>query len=113
MREQRGTKMNTHYDFFAEQHLPLHQVAKSLPPGRNNKPVHVSTILRWIFGGITLPDGSRLRLEAARLGNRWVTSREAVSRFVAAQTAAVAPAARPRPGESARRAEAELAARGV
>jgi hypothetical protein len=33
-----------------------------------------------------LPDGSTLRLEAARLGGRWLTSRAAVWRFLAAQT---------------------------
>ena len=38
--------------------------------------LHVSTILRWILRGV---DG--VKLEAVRLGGRWVTSREALQRF--------------------------------
>jgi hypothetical protein len=41
---------------------------------------------RWITEGVRLPDGSRVRLEAARLGGRWLTSEPALRRFLAAQT---------------------------
>jgi hypothetical protein len=99
--------------FYSERQLPLAALARSLPPGRNERPVHVSTLVRWIVDGVRLPDGRRLRLEARRLGHRWVSSLEALDRFVAAQTAAAAPASAKSAGDAALRADAELVARGL
>jgi len=66
----------------SETMISLAQAAKLFPPTRRNKAVHVSTILRWIL------DGSRgVRLEAVRAGSRWITSVEAVSRYLADSTA--------------------------
>jgi Protein of unknown function (DUF1580) len=48
-----------------------------LPLGRNGRPIHPSTILRWIHQGIR-----GVRLEAMRLGGRWMTSEEAIARFL-------------------------------
>jgi hypothetical protein len=62
--------------------ISLAQAARLFPPTRQDKAVHVSTILRWILRGVR-----GVRLEAARAGGRWITSREAVARFVAALTA--------------------------
>lgn len=36
--------------------------------------------------GTKAPDGSTVRLEALRLGGRWVTNREALQRFAEAST---------------------------
>jgi hypothetical protein len=36
--------------------------------------------------GVRLPDGRIVRLEAARLSGRWLTSERAIERFLAAQT---------------------------
>jgi hypothetical protein len=44
----------------------------------------------WITAGILLPDGSRLRLDALRVGKFWKTTWTAVNAFVAAQTLAYA-----------------------
>jgi hypothetical protein len=66
--------------------LSLGQAARCFPPYRESKPVNPSTIFRWITTGVRLQDGSRLRLEARRVGGRWLTSREAVQRFIDAQT---------------------------
>jgi hypothetical protein len=62
--------------------LSISQAARLLPPGREGKPVHPSTVLRWILAG-----SGGVRLEARRMGSRWVTSREALDRFSAALTA--------------------------
>jgi hypothetical protein len=43
--------------------------------------VDKKTIYRWITRGIVV-GGERARLEAARLGGRYVTSKEALERFV-------------------------------
>ena len=66
--------------------LSLSQAAHRFPPFRENKPVAPSTVFRWIASGVRLPDGSRVRLEAVRLGGRWLTSGPAIERFIARQT---------------------------
>jgi hypothetical protein len=66
--------------------LNLRQSARCFPPYRENRPVSPSTVFRWIRSGVRLPDGTQLRLEARRLGGRWLTSREAMRRFIDAQT---------------------------
>jgi hypothetical protein len=73
-------------DLTTETPVPLAAAAKWVPPGRNAKRTHLSTLLRWILDGATAPDGSRVRLEAVRLGGRWMTTREALSRFATALT---------------------------
>jgi hypothetical protein len=67
----------------SETACPLRKAAKFFPLGRNDRPTHVSTLLRWILHGTK--DG--VRLEAIRVGGRWVTSREACERFSARLTA--------------------------
>lgn len=66
--------------------LSLSQAARRFPPFRENKPVAPSTVFRWIFSGVRLPDGTHLRLEAVRLGGRWLTSGPAIERFISRQT---------------------------
>lgn len=46
--------------------------------------VNPATVWRWAQKGVRAADGSRVRLEVARVGRRWLTSRAAVARFVAA-----------------------------
>jgi hypothetical protein len=58
----------------------LTQAARLLPSGRNGRPVHVSTLLRWILRGVSTLAGP-VRLEALRAGGRWFTSAEALRRF--------------------------------
>jgi hypothetical protein len=76
-------------DLTIETPLALAVAAKLVPPGRNGKRCHLSTLLRWIVKGARSPDGRTVRLEAARLGSRWVTSREALQRFSEALTPAL------------------------
>ncbi len=66
--------------------LSLSQAAHRFPPFREGKSVCPSTVFRWIHSGVRLPDGRRVRLEACRLGGRWLTSGPAIERFIHAQT---------------------------
>jgi hypothetical protein len=72
-------------DIRNETTISLNQVARMLPPGRRGRPVHLSCVLRWIIDGVRTPKGP-VRLEALRIGSRWITSIEAVQRFAGAQT---------------------------
>jgi hypothetical protein len=73
-------------DITTEDALSLTDAAKVLPKGRNGARPQLSTLLRWILGGVRALDGRLVRLEAVRLGRKWVTSRQALQRFVAALT---------------------------
>jgi hypothetical protein len=102
-------------DLTTEASLPLAAAAKIVPPGRNGKRTHVSTLIRWITRGAPAPDGSCVRLEAVRLGSRWVTSREALARFTERLTPKFSeptgkPANAPRSPASRRRASDRAAA---
>jgi hypothetical protein len=93
----------------AGQGISLPQAARLLPSYRAGRPGSPCTIWRWITSGIRLPDGSTLWLEGARLAGRWLTSRAALTRFVARQTpdlAAGAPPAQRTPGRRERAAAA-------
>jgi hypothetical protein len=61
-----------------ETRLFVSEVPRHLPRGRGGRPVHLLTVLRWIRQGVR-----GVRLEALKLGGRWVTSREALARFMA------------------------------
>jgi hypothetical protein len=95
-------------------YLTLSQAAKSLPPGRNSRPVHLATILRWITTGTRSPNGETVRLQAVRMGCRWLTTREWLDAYARKLTptygGATAVQARSR---SAERASRELDAIGI
>lgn len=44
-----------------------------------------NTLTRWVQVGVQTPAGSRVKLEAVRIGGRLATSPAAVRRFIAAQ----------------------------
>src|SRR5262245_5802633 len=95
-------------DLSTESALSLTQAARLLPPGRGGRPVTLSCVLRWVLTGARGPSGERIRLEAVRVGGRWLTTREALQRFAEALTprpdAPPAPAPRTA-GQRARAAE--------
>jgi Protein of unknown function (DUF1580) len=71
--------------------VSLHEAA-GLLPGTHGKPLNFSTVWRWILKGVLAADGERrVKLEAVRLGGRWVTSREALQRFSESLTERPAP----------------------
>src|SRR4051794_41100940 len=95
------------HDMLSEKLLSLAQAARRLPPLRADRPVSPATIWRWVAAGVRLSDGSTLRLEAVRIGGRWVTSVEAMARFAERQTAALrgeAQSSTPRTAAQQRRA---------
>ena len=69
-------------DISTERQLGLQDAAKLYPSFRNGRPTHISTLLRHITRGVRLVNGEVVRLEGARLGGRWITSVEAVQRFM-------------------------------
>jgi hypothetical protein len=73
-------------DLHNETTISLSQAARLLPPGRRGRPVTLSCVLRWVLDGVRLASGERVRLEATRMGGRWLTSVEALQRFADRQT---------------------------
>jgi hypothetical protein len=70
----------------AETIISLAEAARRVPSNHRGKPPHLSTLIRWI------QTGSRgIRLEALRVGGRWVTSVEALQRFAERLTEAIVP----------------------
>jgi hypothetical protein len=78
--------------------LNLAQAAARLPGHRDNARLHPVTIQRWILAGIRAPGGRLVRLEAVRVGSRWLTSAEAIDRFAAALTSSAEAPEPPRGG---------------
>jgi hypothetical protein len=64
----------------------LARAARLVPRTRQDRPVTLGCLFRWITAGVIGPDGNRVRLEAARLAGRWITTAGAIRRFVQAQT---------------------------
>lgn len=62
--------------------------AAGVPGARGRATINSSTLFRWATRGVPAANGTRVRLEAARIGGRWATSVAAVHRFVATLTAA-------------------------
>jgi Protein of unknown function (DUF1580) len=73
--------------------LRLAQAARRLPV-MDGERVHPATLHRWGRSGLVRPDGTRVRLEMAKLGSRCVTSAEALDRFFAALNEDAEPAQR-------------------
>ncbi len=67
-----------------EKLIGLGEAARSLPGYRENTTMHPSALLRWVTHGARGQDGQLKRLEAVRLGSRWLTSHESLARFSSA-----------------------------
>ena len=92
-------------------YVTLAQAAKSLPPGRNGRPVHVATLLRWVVAGTSSPSGEIVRLQAVRMGGRWLTTREWLEDYARRLTPTFGAEPPLRPSSSARTRVAERTAR--
>jgi hypothetical protein len=95
-------------DLTAESTLSLEAAARLVPPSRGAKRTHLSTMLRWVLTGARGPAGERIKLDAVRLGGKWITSREALQRFTERLTPRLDgdPSPLPRsPGQRARASE--------
>jgi hypothetical protein len=71
--------------------LGLSAAGRLFPAHRGEGTVDPSTVFRWVTKGTKTADGRKVKLEAVRVGGRWLTSRAAVGRFVAALTVAADP----------------------
>ena len=93
-------------DLTKEIPIGLADIARLAPRDSRGRKVHLSTILRWVLEGSPGPDGQRVRLEACRLGGRWVSSREALQRYAERLTPRLhdEPAPVPRSGKARERA---------
>jgi hypothetical protein len=65
-----------------ESHRTIRQAQQDIHESSGIRP-DKSTVIRWILKG-----KSGIRLEAVRIGNVWVTSSEAITRFIVATTEA-------------------------
>src|SRR5262245_13275728 len=66
--------------------LGLGAASRIVPAFRGEGRSCPSTLSRWIRNGLLTPDGRVVKLEAARIGGRWLTSRAALARFATALT---------------------------
>jgi hypothetical protein len=66
--------------------MPLAKAARRFPPNRNNRPVTLSCVLRWVLDGVRANGGEIVKLEAARCAGRWLTTASAIQRFLSRQT---------------------------
>lgn len=64
-------------DYNKEELIPLTQAPEHLPWGRQGRPVHVSTVWRWVYRGV-----GGVKLESIKIGGTRYTSREALRRFL-------------------------------
>ncbi|HEX4613273.1 MAG TPA: DUF1580 domain-containing protein [Urbifossiella sp.] len=76
--------------------ISLSQAAARFPGHRGADRLRPATLTRWILKGARAVDGRRVKLEALRVGCRWLTSSPALARFAAA----LGPAAAPPPARS-------------
>lgn len=94
--------------------LSLAAAGRRLPGHRGGRAVAPSTVYRWVVQGTRTPAGGVVRLEAARVGGRWLTSSAALDRYATALTTASAPPAEhptvPLPSPAARSRAADRAA---
>jgi hypothetical protein len=72
--------------------LAMSAAGRLFPGHRGKSNVDPSTVFRWITKGTRTTSGAIVKLEAVRVGGRWLTSRGAVARFVQALTDAATPA---------------------
>jgi hypothetical protein len=63
-------------------YLSLAQVSLRIPPTKGNRPVHPSTITRWITRGARSADGSIIKLEGCRFPGGWKVTEDALERFL-------------------------------
>lgn len=72
---------NTVSRVLTENHRTIRQAQQDIHEASGVRP-DKSTVIRWILKG-----KSGIRLDAVRIGNAWVTSSEAVTRFITETTA--------------------------
>jgi hypothetical protein len=64
------------------QSISLVETARNLAPTKAGKPVHPSTVLRWVRTGVRAADGSIVKLAARRHPGGWQTTWQDVNAFL-------------------------------
>jgi hypothetical protein len=77
-------------DFLPSDLLTLPEAAALVPSARAPRTAK-TTLMRWVRDGVRLPDGTRLRLKALRVGAKWCVTRTWLTQFFDALTAARQP----------------------
>ena len=78
------------FDISVEEPIRLHEAARIAGTGKRGRPIHPSTVFRWIWDGVRGPGGELVRLEGLRIGKHWATSKQALQRFFEELTPEVA-----------------------
>jgi hypothetical protein len=96
--------------------LSMSDAGGLVPALRGKRRTNPATVWRWVCRGHRLPNGSVIKLEAAKLAGRWLTSRSALARFLERVTAASTPpdpssVAAPRTPTARRKASEKAAAK--
>lgn len=68
------------------QYMCLSQVAALCPPTKYGRPVHPSTVNKWITKGVKLRDKSRWRLLATKYPGGWMVRPEDLDSFLSRYT---------------------------
>ncbi len=90
-------------DYETETIITLGEACRAFPPNG----VSDATMARWIQRGVKVKSlGAFVKLETLLIGGRRVTSREAISKFIAEQNAADVPVAAITPSQQRKQSEA-------
>jgi uncharacterized protein DUF1580 len=65
--------------------IPFEKIARRLPSVTGANHIHQSTVLRWAMHGVKRK-GVRIRLQAVKMGGRWMTSWKWLKEFFRATT---------------------------
>jgi hypothetical protein len=79
--------------------LSLQQASRLIPPTKGDRPVHPSTLTKWIRFGVRSGDGATVRLKARKFPGGWKVTSAAIEDFLddltraalAVDSAAIAP----------------------
>jgi hypothetical protein len=94
------------FDISVEEPIRLHEAARIAGTGKRGRPIHPSTVFRWIWDGVRGPGGELVRLEGLRIGKHWATSKQALQRFFEELTPEVAGRSKGHPRSQTRRQKA-------
>jgi hypothetical protein len=67
--------------------MSLAQAARKFPPTKGDKPVHSSSVSRWITTGVRLRTGAVVKLKAVRFPGGWKLTQQDIDEFLESLTA--------------------------
>ena len=91
--------------------LSFSKLCRKVAGSRDNANAAPSTLFRWVTTGCRSASGRLVRLEAVRVGAKWMSSEEALARFFQELTDLGQTVAEPMPTPAARNRAATAASR--